>query len=104
MAIWNDARELYRKVLALRWTLVEQAEGSMPLPLLGIVIAWLVLVFASFGYRAPCNLVVVGSFVGASALVSGALYMILDMDEPFRGPISISPAPLQRVLFEVNKQ
>ena len=104
MAIWNDARELYRKVLALRWTLVEQAEGSIPLPLLGIVIAWLVLVFASFGYRAPRNLVVVGSFVGASALVSGALYMIVDMDEPFKGPISISPAPLQRVLFEVNKQ
>lgn len=85
------------------WALVERAEGSIPLPLLGLVIAWLVLIFGSFGYLAPRNLVVAISFVGASALVSGALYLIVDMDEPFKGPIQISSAPLQRVLAEISK-
>jgi hypothetical protein len=102
-SIWNDARQEYRQGLELRWALVEQAESSLPLPLLGLVIAWLILVFASFGYRAPRNLVVVLSFVGASALISGALYLIVDMDEPFRGPIQISPAPLQRALAELSR-
>ena len=102
-SIWNDARDQYRKALELRWTLVEQAEGSIPTPLLGMVIAWLVLVFGSFGYRAPCNLVVVISFVAASALISCALYLIVDMDEPFKGPIQISSAPLQRVMAEISK-
>lgn len=101
--IWNDARQAYRNVLALRWALVEQAEGSIPLPLLGLVVAWLVLVFGSFGYRAPANLVVTISFVTASALVAGALYLIVDMDEPFKGPIHISSAPLQRVVVEMSK-
>lgn len=103
LSIWNDARDQYRKVVELRWTLVEQAEGSIPGPLLGIVTAWLVLIFASFGYRAPRNLVVVISLVSASALVSCALYLIVDMDEPFNGPIQISAAPLQRALVEVSK-
>ena len=103
LSIWNDARDQYRKVVELRWTLVEQAEGSIPGPLLGIVTAWLILIFASFGYRAPRNLVVVISLVSASALVSCALYLIIDMDEPFNGPIQISSAPLQRTLAEVSK-
>jgi hypothetical protein len=103
LSIWNDAREQYRKALELRWALVEQAEGSIPTPLLGMVIAWLVLVFGSFGYRAPRNLVVVTSFVAASALVSCALFLIVDMDEPFKGPIQISSAPLQRAMAEIIK-
>ena len=102
LSVWNDAREQYRKVLELRWELVEQAEGSIRAPLLGLVIAWLILVFASFGYRAPRNLVVIFSFVSASALISCALYLIVDMDEPFTGPIQISAAPLQRALAEIN--
>jgi hypothetical protein len=103
LSSFNDAREQYGKVLELRWALVEQAEGSIPIPLLGMVIAWLVLVFASFGYRAPRNLIVVTSFVSASALISCALYLIVDMDEPFKGPIQISSAPLQRVMAEIKK-
>jgi hypothetical protein len=102
-AAWRDARDQYRKVLELRWVLVEQAERSIPTPLLVLVIAWLVLVFGSFGFRAPKNAVVVTSFVFASALISGALYLVVDMDEPFKGPIQISAAPLQRVLAEIRK-
>jgi len=103
LSTWNDAREQHRKVLELRWALVEQAEGSIPTPLLGMVIAWLMLIFASFGYRAPRNAVVVTSFVLASALISGALYLIVDMDSPFDGPIQVSSAPLQRVLAEIRR-
>jgi len=103
LSIWNDVRLQYRKALELRWALVEQAEGSIPTPLLAMVIAWLVLIFASFGYRAPRNAVVVTSFVLASALISGALYLIVDMDAPFDGPIQVSSAPLQRALAEIRR-
>lgn len=103
LPIWNDAREQYRRAVELRWALVEQAEGSIPTPLLAMVVAWLVLIFASFGYRAPPNAVVVTSFVLASALISGALYLIVDMDAPFDGPIQVSPAPLWRVLAEIRR-
>jgi hypothetical protein len=98
----NDARE-QRKAVELRWALVEQAEGSLPTPLLLMVVGWLVLIFGSFGYRAPQNAVVLTSFVLASALISGALYLIVDMDAPFGGPIQVSSAPLQRVIAEMRR-
>jgi hypothetical protein len=103
LSIWNDAREQYRKAVELRWALVEQAEGSIPTPLLLMVVGWLVLIFGSFGYRAPQNAVVQTSFVLASALISGALYLIVDMDAPFGGPIQVSSAPLQRVMAEIRR-
>lgn len=103
LSIWNDIRDQYRKVLELRWSLVEQAEGSIPRPLVLMLVAWLVLIFASFGFRAPRNAVIVGAFVAASALIGGAIYLIVDMDAPFEGPIQVSPAPLQRAVAEMSR-
>jgi len=103
LSVWNDIREQYRKVLELRWSLVEQAEGSIPRPLVLMLVAWLVLIFATFGFRAPRNAVVVTSFIAAAALIGGAIYLIVDMDSPFQGPIQISPAPLQRALAEMRR-
>lgn len=78
---------------------MEQAEGSIPAPLLVMLVAWLILIFGSFEYRAPQNLVVVATLVLSAALIASTLYLILDLDGPFSGPIQISPAPLQRALL-----
>jgi hypothetical protein len=65
--------------------------------------AWLVLIFASFGYRAPRNAVVTLTLVASAALISGSIYLILDMDVPFSGPIKISPAPLLRAEEQMRR-
>jgi hypothetical protein len=103
MALWNDIWQQYRRIVELRWALIEQAEGSIPVPLLVMLVAWLVLIFASFGYRAPRNPVIVLSLVLSAALVAAALHLILDMDAPFEGSIQVSPAPLQRALAEMRR-
>jgi hypothetical protein len=99
----NDVRQQFRTAVTLRWNLVERSEGAIPMPLLGMVVAWLVLIFANFGFRAPRNPVIVVTFLTSAALLAGALYLILDMDSPFAGPIQISPAPLQRALVEIQR-
>ncbi|KRE00286.1 hypothetical protein ASE63_09440 [Bosea sp. Root381] len=103
LSIWNDIRDQYRKVLELRWALVEQAEGSIPRPLVLMLVAWLMLIFTTYGFRAPRNAVIVTSFVAAAALMGGAIYLIVDMDAPFEGPIQVSAAPLQRALAEMRR-
>ncbi len=102
-SLLQDARQHLAKVLELRWALIEQSEGTIPPPLIGMLIAWLVLIFASFGFRAPRNAITVATFVVSAALIAGALYLILDMDVPFSGPIQISSAPLQRALAELQQ-
>lgn len=60
--------------------------------------AWLTLIFASFGYRAPRNPMVIGMFIISSLLIAASVYLVLDMDVPFHGPIQISDEPLRRAL------
>jgi hypothetical protein len=43
-----------------------------------MLVAWLMLIFGSFGYRAPRNHIVVTTLVVSAALVAVALYLILD--------------------------
>lgn len=104
IARWQDALTQYHKIVERRWTLVEQSEGTIPSPMIVMLVLWLMLIFASFGYRAPRNAVTVTSFVGSAALIAGAIYLIIDMDVPFSGPIQVSAKPLQRVVAEIQRQ
>lgn len=94
----TDIRQQYRHIVERRWSLVEQSEGNIPTPLIGMLIAWLTLIFISMGYRAPPNTTVVACLTTAAALAAASIYLVLDMDIPFAGTIQISIAPLRRAL------
>ena len=102
-SLLQDGRQRLQKVLELRWILVEQSEGAIPWPLIAMLVTWLALIFASFGFRAPKNAITLATLIISAALIAGALYLILDMDVPFSGPIQISPAPLERALAELQR-
>jgi hypothetical protein len=93
----------FSKIYEMRWSLVEQSAGTVPTPLIVMVTLWLILIFASYGFRAPPNRFVVTSCVVSSVLIAGAIYLILDMDVPFDGLIQVSPAPLERVVAELSR-
>ena len=103
IARWDDALNQFHRIVERRWTIVEQSEGTIPVPMIVMLVAWLMLIFASFGYRAPRNAVVAASFIGSAALIAAAIYLIIDMDVPFSGPIQVSAKPLQRVLVEIQR-
>ncbi len=98
----QDIRQHYRGLIEQRWRIVEQSEGAIPGPLIGMLVAWLMLIFASFGYRAPRNPMVIGMFTVSSFLIAASIYLVLDMDIPFHGPIQISDEPLRRALAEMQ--
>jgi hypothetical protein len=93
----------FSKIYEMRWSLVEQSEGTVPAALIVMVTLWLILIFASYGFRAPNNRFVGASFVISSMLIGGVIYLILDMDVPFDGLIQVSPAPLERVVAELSR-
>jgi len=96
--MFQDIRQQYHSLIEQRWRIVEQSEGAIPGPLIGMLVAWLTLIFASFGYRAPWNPMVIGMFIVSSFLIAASVYLVLDMDVPFHGPIQISDEPLRRAL------
>jgi predicted urease superfamily metal-dependent hydrolase len=103
LELWHDAQQQYQKLVETRLSLIEQSQSNMPPPLIAMLGAWLMLIFTSFGYRAPRNPVVAGTMIAAAALVSGAIYLILDMGQPHSGPIQVSSEPLERVIAELGR-
>ena len=97
-----DARRQYHSIIQQRWKIVEQSEGTVPGPVIAMLIAWFTLIFGSFGYRAPFNPMVTGMFVVSALLIAASIYLVLDMNIPFHGPIQVSDAPLCRALAEIR--
>ena len=84
-----------------RWTLIEEAGFSISPIMLCMVIFWLSVVFASFGYSAPRNRLVIINFVLCAVSISGAIFIIVKLADPFGGVIAISPQPLQITLHHM---
>ncbi len=97
-----DVHQQFQTLIEQRWRIVEQSEGAIPLPLIGMLAAWMTLIYASFGYRAPRNPMVIGMFTVSALLIAASVYLVLDMDIPFHGAIQISDAPLRRALAEMQ--
>ena len=87
-----------------RWLLYEQEESSVSMPMLIIVISWLAIIFASLGLFAPPNLTVIIALMLAVFSVSGAIFLILDLDSPFDGIIQISSAPMRNALQHLGQR
>jgi hypothetical protein len=102
LALWNDARQLYRQVAQQRWVMVEISGQTIQTPTIVMLILWLSAAFAGFGYRSPDNAIVRVSFVIAALLISGGLYVICDMDTPSSGLFAISNDPFQRALTHLQ--
>jgi hypothetical protein len=86
-----------------RWLLVEEQEdSSIPMPFLVVLVFWLAVLFASFGLFGPPNATVIGTLFVCALSVSGAIFLILELDQPAAGLIQISSAPLRNALAHLG--
>lgn len=97
-ALLSDCRSLIKSINQTRMLLIAQRTSSISPALLIVVVAWLTIIFLSFGLFAPRNATVVAAFLICAASVTGAMFLVLEMDKPFSGMISIPREPLQRVI------
>jgi len=64
-----------------------------------ILVFWLSAIFVSFTLFAPTNLIVMTSlFVGALSF-AGAIFLVLELGDPFTGLMGISSATLRGALL-----
>jgi hypothetical protein len=96
--LWSAALQRLTRIVELRWTLIEQSGGTVSTPLLVMLVAWLTLISASFGYNAPRNAIVVITLILCTTSVAAAVFLIIEMDKPFTGAIKVSPEPIERAL------
>jgi len=81
-----------------RLLLFEQAGAGIPLPFLVVLVFWLAIIFASFGLFSRLNPVLVAALSLFALSASGALYLVLELSQPFTGLMQISSDPLRSAL------
>src|ERR1700738_3672207 len=81
-----------------RLLLFTQTDNSIPMPFLVVLIFWLTIIFASFSLFAQPNAIVIGSLFIFALSAAGAIYLILELGQPFAGLMQISSAPLRNAL------
>ncbi len=86
----------------IRSLMSAQRASSVPMPLLAVLTFWLTLLFVSFGLFGRANLTVVVSLFASALAVCGAIFLILEMYQPYGGFIQVSDAPLRAALQQIG--
>jgi hypothetical protein len=87
----------------LRSLLAAQSVPSVSETMLIIVVSWLVVIFVGFSVIAPRNATAVLALILSALAVSGAIFLILELDQPFGGLIGISSEPMLNALHQLGK-
>ena len=72
--------------------------SSIPLPFLAVLLFWMIILFAGFSLMAPANATTLASLVICALSVSGAIFLILELNQPFSGMMVIRSEPLRNAL------
>jgi hypothetical protein len=99
----DQATTLATDFAQLRSLLVAQSVASISEPMLIILVSWLVVIFLGFSVLAPPNATVMFALMISALAVSGAIFLILELDQPFGGLIRISSEPMLNALSQFAK-
>jgi len=97
------ALQLVDQVSAARWLALLQAKGSLPTPLLIVLVAWLSIIFGTFGLFTQRNGTVVAAMVLCALSTSGAIFLIQEMSTPLSGTVRVSVAPMRDTLGRLDQ-
>src|ERR1700674_66559 len=101
-SLQSRAIQAFTEGAQTRLLLFAQAGGSIPVPFLIILVFWLSAIFVSFTLFARTNLVVMASLFLCALSFAGAIFLVLELDNPFTGLMGISSATLRNALLPLN--
>jgi hypothetical protein len=108
----NDAQKWLRsRALQINTDISEErtllfaqvGKSSIPGPFLVVLVCWLAIIFTTFGLFSPRNGTVMIVMIICALSAAAALYLILELDQPYGGLIKISNAPLRDALAVIGK-
>ena len=78
--------------------LLLEKDNPVPTPFLSVLVFWLTIIFASFSLFAPPNATVRVALLIFAFSAATAIFLILELSQPFLRLMQISPAPLLNAL------
>ncbi len=110
----SDAqRSLQAQALTLAFNLVQtrylmftQQFKSVPVPfliVLAVLVFWFTTIFLSFGLYAPTNATVIATLFLAALSLSGAIFLLVELNQPFEGLLRMPSEPLRIALAHLGQ-
>ena len=81
-----------------RLMLFERAHAGIPTLFLAVLVFWLTMIFVSFSLFSPLNPTSITALLLIALSASAALFLILEMNQPFTGLMQISSNSLRKAL------
>jgi hypothetical protein len=101
--LMSACNEDYGELIRRRWAVIEGVRGSISTPFYWMLVFWLVILFGSFGLRAPPNTMSVIVIGLCAVSVSIAVFVILDMDDPYGGLFGIPSTSMRNALVDMTR-
>lgn len=99
----SRALQVSGEIAEAHWILIAQiGQRSIPMPFMVILVAWLTIIFASFGLVSPRNSPVIAVLFVCAFSAAGALFLILELDTPYVGLLKVSSAPLHNAFTHLG--
>jgi hypothetical protein len=99
----SQADQLSGDLLETRWLLIAQAQRTLPITFLVVLLFWLTMLHISFGLLAPRNATVITVLFISALSVSAAIFIIMEMNNPLQGMFKVSSAPLHKALEHLGQ-
>ena len=80
-----------------------QIVSPMSWPLIGIVVSWALLLFAGYGALARLNATAVTAAIIGGFAVGSAIFLILELNQPFTGLFRIPGSAMEHAISVLNK-
>ncbi len=95
--------EQYSGLLDARWKVIEGARPSFSPPFYWVLVIWLSILFGSFGLTARPNAMVATVTVLCALSIAIAVFVILDMDEPYGGLFGVPSTAMRNALADMMR-
>jgi len=101
-SIKNQTIQTATDIQRSRLMLFERSHAGIPAPFLAILIFWLTMIFVSFCLFSPLNPTSIVALLLIALSASGAIFLILEMGQPFDGLMQISSRALRTALVPLT--
>jgi hypothetical protein len=99
----SQALQIAADMIQTRWMLIEQSQVNLPRMFLSVLSFWLIVLFVQFGLLAPRNRTALSALFICAISMSGAIFLILELNHPLEGRIKVSSAPMQKALSLIGR-
>jgi hypothetical protein len=96
--IKDHAIQITTNIAHTRLLLFTQGDNPIPKPFLIVLIFWVSIIFANFSLFADPRPIVIGALVVFALSAAAAIFLVLELGQPFSGMMQISSMPLRSAL------